>query len=105
MWYALIVIVLTSLFIEQLFAFNIMDALSWARLILFTCLLISSFFVYPFFSETSSEKAYTNHLERKNHEIKELQKKNGILMQTAMKQAKKTYEISMLAKKITKNQK
>jgi len=105
-WYALVVAILTGLFIEQLMSFRLDSLLFWLRLLAFGIALTLSFFVFtgrP--ARPRIGGVYAEQLRRKDRVISELRERNGLLMQTALKQAEKTREISQHARRLEKQDK
>ncbi len=101
-WYCLVVVLLVSLLFELLFR-PVFSWLFFLRLFIICAVLIGSFFV---FGEYQRKYAASKHqygkmrdgllaeLQKKNAEIKRLNEERQMFLNTAVKQAAKTVEVS-----------
>lgn len=106
-WYCLVVVLLVSLLFELLFR-PIFSWLFFLRLFLVCAALIGSFFV---FGEHQKKHATNKHqyermrggllaeLQKKNVEINRLKEERQMFLNTAVKQAARTVEVSQLMSK------
>lgn len=103
MWYCLVVVLLVALLFELLYPPLFLSPFFWFRLFLVVVALIGSFFVFGEHQkkqnrhQTEYERLRNGllaELQKKNVEIKRLKDERQIFLNTAVKQATRTMEVS-----------
>jgi len=110
-WYTFSMIIIISLFFENVLTARVESIAFWLRLIALTAMIVLAFFVIldhrrrapESDGRSDVERAYAEQLRRKDALIGDLKRRNQTLMRTVFRQAEKTSELSRHARQLAKD--
>ncbi|GEM_PF-6740037 len=110
-WYTFSMIIIISLFFENVLTARVESVAFWLRLAALTAMIVLAFFVILDHQRKAPEsdgqrrleRVYTEQLRRKDIIIEDLKRRNQMLLRTAFRQAEKTSELSRHARQLAKD--